>query len=189
MQRDVEVREVTRSVILRTSEARTKDLKMRTSVRSRSFATLRMTVFLLLVGCSSAAPGVKKAPLNEPVIRITQLSNVSAAARHVTGGISVQYRVDVENTAPEAVRLKRIDVQSIGFGAYTLPPLSFPFDVNISPRETRAVDFWGPAVVETTTIVGANGPVTLRVVVYYQTPAGMRQSIVVQQVHANATGD
>ncbi len=146
---------------------------------------LAVAATLLLVGCSSAAPDAKKASLNEPAIRITQLSNVSTAARHITGGISVQYRVDVENTAREAVTLKRIDLQSIGYGAYTLQPISRPFDVIIHPSESRFVEFWGPAVIESTTIIGANGPVTLRVTVYYLTAEGMRQSIVVQQVHAS----
>jgi predicted GNAT family acetyltransferase len=133
---------------------------------------------LVLAGCSSAGPS------DEPSVQITQLSNVSLAARHVTGAISVQYRVNVTNNAAEPMTLKRIDLQSIGYGAYTLPAMTQAFDQRIDPRQSRSVEVWGPAVVESSTIAGANGPVTLRAVIHYQTAAGTRQVVHVQQVHA-----
>ncbi len=148
-----------------------------------------MTAIVFLIGCSSAAPDSKKAPRNEPEIKISQLSNISEAARYMTGAISVQYRVDISNQAPESITLKRIDVQSIGFGAYTLQPMSRPFDLTLKAGELKSVEFWGPAVIESATIVGANGPVTLRVTVHYDTAAGPTRSVVVQQVHAMPIGD
>ena len=138
----------------------------------------------LFIGCASAAPQQKSAPLNEPEIHVSQLSNISDAARHITGGISVQYRVDVANRAKEAITIKRIDIVSLGSGAYTLRPTSNPFDARLNPGEATALQFWAPAVIDDPTIIGANGPVTLRLTVQYDTPAGTTQSIVVQQVHA-----
>ena len=78
----------------------------------------------MIIGCASAAPDSKKAALDEPQILIRQLSNVAEAARHMTGNISVQYRVDVENRARFPITLKRIDVVTIGSGAYNLRPTS-----------------------------------------------------------------
>jgi hypothetical protein len=137
-----------------------------------------------LIGCASAAPDSNKARLDEPQVRITQLSDIPEAARHVTGNISVQYRVDVENRARSPITLKRIDVVSIGAGAYNLRPTSVPFDEQLNPGETRSVQFWAPASIDDPTILGANGPVTVRLTVYYDTPAGLAQTIVVQQVQA-----
>jgi hypothetical protein len=137
----------------------------------------------VLIGCASAAPDSRKA-LDEPQIQITQLSNIGEAARHMTGAISVQYRVDVENRARTPITLKRIDIVSIGAGAYNLRATSVPFNQQLNPGESRPVQFWVPASIDDPTILGANGPVTVRLTVYYDTPDGAAQTIVVQQVQA-----
>ena len=139
---------------------------------------------LLLLGCASAAPHPKTAPLNEPEIHISQLSSVSEAARHMAGGISVQYRVDIGNRANVPITVKRIEVISLGAGAYTLRPTSYPFNVRLNAGETTALQFWVPANIDDPTIIGANGPVSVRLTLQYETPAGVTQAIVVQQVHA-----
>ncbi len=154
----------------------------------RSFAPLRMTL-AFLIGCASAAPQNKTASLSEPEIHIHQLSNVSEAARHITGGISVQYRVEITNRANQPITIKRIDLVSLGTGAYTLRPSSNPFDARLNPGDATALELWAPAYIDDPTIVGANGPVSLRITVQYETPAGTSQSIVVQQVHAMPGAD
>ncbi len=95
----------------------------------------------------------------------------------------MQFRVDVANRAHDAITLKRIDLQSIGEGAYNLPPISKPFNLAVNPGAGQSVDLWGPVYINAPTIVGPNGPVTLRVTVHYDTSAGPTQSVVVQQVH------
>ncbi len=97
----------------------------------------------------------------------------------------MQYRVDLVNRTKEPITIKRIDVVSLGAGAYTLRPTSSPFNVRLNPGDAQAIQFWASAVIEDPTIVGANGPVTLRVTLTYDTPAGATQTIVVQQVHAS----
>lgn len=140
---------------------------------------------LLLLGCASAAPQQHKttAPLNEPEIHIAQLSNVADAARHMTGPISVQYQVHIGNPANVPITIKRIDVISIGTGAYAVRPTSNPFNQPLQPGHAVALTFWVPAFIEDATIAGANGPVTLRVSVQYDTPDGTMQAVAVQQVH------
>ena len=100
----------------------------------------------------------------------------------MTGGISVQYRVEIENRAKTPITVKRIDVVSLGSGAYNLRSTSVPFNEQLNPGETRPVQFWAPASIDDPTIMGANGPVTIRITLYYDTPAGTFQTIVVQQV-------
>ena len=133
-----------------------------------------------------SSPQQKTAPLTEPEIRVTQLSNLAEAAAHMSGNITVQYRVEVLNRANVPVTVKRIDVITLGEGAYTLRPTSTPFDKSLSPGEDTALEFWAPAIIADPTIVGANGPVSLRVTMQYDTPAGHSQAIVVQQVNALA---
>jgi hypothetical protein len=145
-------------------------------------AALGMTVAL---GCASAAPQQQStAPLSEPEIHIAQLSNIAEAAQHMSGPLSVQYQVHIGNRANFPITIKRIDVSSIGSGAYTLRPTSNPFNQSLQPGHAVALTFWASAFVDDPTIIGANGPVTIRVAVQYDTPAGTTQSINVQQVHA-----
>ena len=138
------------------------------------------TAILLLLGCSSAAPQQKTA---EPDIHISQISNLAEAAAHTTGSISVHYQVDVANHTTVPITIKRIDVISLGEGAYTLRPSSYPFDAALRPGDTTSLQFWAPAVIADPTIIGANGPVSLRITTQYDTPSGHSQSVVVQQVH------
>ncbi|HEY8848203.1 MAG TPA: hypothetical protein VIO12_02855 [Thermoanaerobaculia bacterium] len=142
---------------------------------------------LLVLACASSSPSKPAAP--EPELLIQQISNIPEAARYVTGRISVQYAVAVKNVTPAALQLKRIDVQSIGYGAYTLAPTSLPFDVAIAPGETRVVQFWGGAFIDTSTIMGANGPVTLRAVAQFDSANGPVRTTVVQQVHETGFSD
>jgi len=142
---------------------------------------------LLVLACASSSPSKPAAP--EPELLIQQISNIPEAARYVTGRISVQYAVAVKNVTPAALQLKRIDVQSIGYGAYTLAPTSLPFDVAIAPGETRVVQFWGAAFIDTSTIMGANGPVTLRAVAQFDSANGPVRTTVVQQVHETGFSD
>ena len=88
---------------------------------------------LVLLGCASAAPQQKTAPLDEPEIQIAQLSSVAEAARHITGAIPVQFQVHVGNRATVPITIKPIDVISIGAGAYALRPTSTPFNQTLQP--------------------------------------------------------
>ncbi len=135
-------------------------------------------LFLLAIACSTASSGP------QPDIQLAQLSNVGDAARHMTGGVSVQYQLSIHNTTSDALRIRRVDLQSVGMGAYSLPATTRAFDVALAPGETRTIDLWGAAVIDAATIVGANGPVTIRAVVQFDAPSRQFQSVVVQQVNA-----
>lgn len=151
----------------------------------RIFAAL-LPLPLFVLGCASSS---SKPAGPEPEIQIRQLSNIPEAARNIVGRISVQYALSVRNSTPTAIQLQRIEVQSIGFGAYTLPLTTLPFDLVIDPGETRTVSFWGAAVIDSTTIMGANGPVTLRTVADFKASGGPIRTTVVQQVHETGFSD
>lgn len=157
-------------------------------MRIRLAAALSL-VALTAAGCASSRSdsglGNATAKLAEPEVLIEQVSTVPSAARHVEGGLPVRYVVKVSNRAGEPITLKRIDAISIGEGAYRLPNVSRPFNTKIQPEHYEQVEFWAPAFVDNTTVMGANGPVTLRVTTYYDSPVGQFQNVVVQQVHAN----
>lgn len=138
---------------------------------------------LILAACATQQSG-SKPPV--PEIAITQLSSVAPAARNVTGGVSVQYAVQVRNVDTQPLTLKRVDVNSIGYGAYSVPTQSRAFNVTIAPGTESTVEFWVPAQIVDPSIAGANGPVTMRVVVFFDSPAGPIQTMVTQQVRSSS---
>jgi hypothetical protein len=144
-----------------------------------------------LAGCASSAdsgPTAESLQLSEPEVLIAQLSNVGEAARHMSGGIPVQFRVQVTNPAATEIRLERIDLVSIGAGAYDLPNASHPVNIVVAPQATQSVDFWAPANISDVTVYGANGPVSIRVTSYFNSAKGKFTHTTVEQVHTNFSG-
>lgn len=138
-----------------------------------------LTALLLLAACAStnsAAPGP------EPDINIYQISRVAVGTEHDTGPVSAQFAVEVKNKLAEPLSLRRVAVQSIGGGAYTLPSYSQAFNETIAPGETKRVSFWAPAVVNVDTVGGANGPVTLRASLEFEAGGKKFQKVEVQNV-------
>ncbi len=133
---------------------------------------------------SDSGLGNAKVDIVRPVVAISQLSNLPLAARHIEGNLPVQYRLRVANKAAKTITLKNVSVQSMGYGAYNVDLTSRPFKAQIAPDQEGAVDFWVPAYIDSASLVGANGPVTLRVTAQFDSPLGQFQQTVVQQVHS-----
>lgn len=152
----------------------------------RNAATISLLV-LVVVSCatmkSDSGLGQAKVQIVKPEIEIRQLSVVPIAARHSQGPLPVKYELRVANRSDETITLKRISVQSMGVGAYTVNPQSHPFDKKIVPGGYEVVQFWIPTVVDDETIIGANGPVTLRGVVHFDSTVGQFDEVFVQQVN------
>ncbi|MFN2238225.1 MAG: hypothetical protein ABR524_02430 [Thermoanaerobaculia bacterium] len=139
-------------------------------------------VALLLL--SACATNNSKVNLIAPEFRIMQITNVGEAARHVTGGLSVGFHAEILNRSSETLTLRRIQLESMGEGAYYLPSTTRPFDLPVPPDQVAAVEMWVSANIQSATILGANGPVTIRAKVEFDSAEGMFQKIYVQQVNA-----
>ena len=153
-----------------------------------ALAAASAVVLLTLAGCASSqsASGLGSASANiiEPELEIRQLSHVPIAARHATGATPVKYEFRVANRSAEWIKLVRVDVQSVGLGAYRVDSTSRPVGKRIEPDEFQTFEFWIPAVVEMETVVGANGPVTLRAVAHFDSAVGQFEKVYVRQVNA-----
>ena len=137
-----------------------------------------LAALLLALGCaSSGAP-----PGPEPDVTLIQLSRVPEGTQYDTGPITTHYAVQVKNTMAEPLQLRRVTVLSIGGGSYTLPSYSQGFNETIASGETKNVDFWAPARVSMETVAGANGPVTLRGTLQFDSGSRKFQKIVVQNI-------
>lgn len=140
---------------------------------------------LVVVGCSSTSNSTDTTDSSgrmKPEIVLVQTSNVPVAARHVDSPLTVHYAMRVSNKSPEAITLKQVTVQSVSQGAYNVPPTSKPFDLAINSEDKQEVEFWVSAQ-PTGSIVGANGPVTLRITCTFDSPTGKFQHIVMQRVN------
>ena len=156
-------------------------------------STLATIALFLLSSCASmqsdSGKGATNVNIPKPGMQIQQLSSVPVAAQHIEGGLPIQYALAVQNHAGGPITLKQITIVSMGYGAYDVPSTSRPFKAVIQPDQTQIVDFWVPANIKTTSLVGANGPVTLRVMATFDSPDGQFQHIVVQQVNATTGVD
>jgi hypothetical protein len=152
-------------------------------------SAVAVVILLLAAACSSmksdSGLGAAKVNVVKPEIQIQQLSNVPVAAQHIEGGLPIQYALKVLNHASNPITLKQVTVVSMGYGAYDVPQTSRPFSAVVQPEQIQVVDFWVPANIGNVSLVGANGPVTLRVVASFDSPVGQFQQIVIQQVNAN----
>lgn len=115
-----------------------------------------------------------------------QTSGVPAAARRMQGGLNIHYAARIANRAGESITLKRITVQSMTEGAYHVGPHSVPFDVEIGPDNYHDIEFWAPATTGQS-LVGANGPVMLRVVAEFDSAVGKFQEVLTRVVNERAS--
>lgn len=100
----------------------------------------------------------------------------------------MQYRVTVANRTGETITLRRVQIQSVtDIAAYVIAPTASPFEVAIPPNEFRAVELWAPAQLTGTSVGGANSPVSLRLMLQFDSPAGAFQETVIRQAHAAST--
>ena len=154
-----------------------------------SFSFMRKLIaasFFVLAAAACTSAGSKAYGVSKPDIRITQVSGVPVAARHVEGGITVQYALRVGNNAKTPITLRRVTLQTVTDGAYYVNSNSTPFDTAIPAGESREVKFWVPATAGVS-IVGANGPVTLRLQCEFASEGGQFQEIVIRNVNTGTS--
>jgi hypothetical protein len=142
--------------------------------------TVAILSMLLFGGCASQVTNAK-VDIAQPEVTIEQLSSAPLVAEHVTGGMPVQYRMSITNTAQIPLTLKRVEMRSMGSGAYYVQPTSKPYSLVIAPGATEAFDLWVPAYA-TTSVAGANGAVALQLRTQYDTSSGSFQNVTVSQV-------
>lgn len=114
-------------------------------------------------------------------VQIVQTSAVPTAARYVQGGVSVQYAVRVTNLTDEPITLRRVTVQSLGEGAYHVQH-TMSYELAVGPQQAQDVQFWAPAQTGRS-LVGANGPVSVRVTTEFDSKKGKFQEIVTRVVN------
>ncbi len=128
---------------------------------------LALLPVLLFAACSS-----NKVNIIRPEIELVQLVG-PADVGYPTGQIDIQYGMRVSNRSQDEITLRRIDISSLGSGAYTLRREQHPFHEVVSPDRFADVTFWVRALARGGPLnMGVNEPVTVRIIVYFDSPAG-----------------
>ncbi len=137
---------------------------------------------LILSACSSAITSADGVGLIPPELKIRQLGGPGVLANQLGGPTPVNFEIQVYNPSGETIELERIDLQTLGIGAYTISNASRPFDKPIPSDKTITVTTWVGAIAGDT-IIGVNGPATLRITAYFSSEFGKFKQIYTQNVN------
>ena len=125
-----------------------------------------LAVSLLLAACASSTqssgPNV--------TIQLEQLNSANDIF-YFRGPVNIQYRVVITNPTNQALTLTRLDLQTLGSGAYSLRTNSTPMNLKVAPNATTAyqISVWGYA---RGGYLSSTEPVTVRGTAYFNGPSG-----------------
>jgi hypothetical protein len=145
-------------------------------------APVALLAACLLAACSSSDNN-KNATLLKPELALEQLVGPSELG-YPRGRIDVQFALHIGNRSGEPITVRRVEIGTVSTGAYALRRESFVFDKQIPPGGVDAVTFWarGYARGGGPNAFGATEPVTVRAVVYFNSPAGPFQQVLVRDL-------
>lgn len=147
---------------------------------------MKRTTFVLLAlivaaACSSGGGGIS-ANIPKPKVQIIARTNLSETAPTVPSGINATYEIAVTNNAEIPITLKRVDLDSMAGGGFSLQSRSRQYDMTIAPGETRSVDFTTAAYISDPNSFDARQPVAVRATAYFDSAEGKLSTIVQQRV-------
>lgn len=124
-------------------------------------------------------------PQNERVkLHLEQL--VGASPVQTVGRFDVQFGLQVDNPTNETVTLKNVELTQIGTGSYQIRREDatgagdhYAFNQPIAPGQSGQVTFWVHAFQRVLPgTFGASEPVTLRALVYFESPSGQFHQVI-----------
>jgi hypothetical protein len=124
-------------------------------------------ILLLLTGCASAQDDA-----NAPNVSLHLAQYESAPNAFLYGGlVNVRYSLSVANRTNDPVTLTRLEIRTVGSGAYTLRPTSTQINLDLAPGQEKTIplSLWGNARGGK---MAAQEPVTLRATAYMTGPKG-----------------
>jgi hypothetical protein len=125
-------------------------------------------ILLLLAGCASGTPEDENAP--NIILHLTP-DEAYTAAYNYSGSVNIRFVLSAANTTKDAVKLSRIEIRTIGTGAFMIRPVTTQINIDLAPGERKevALAVWGLARGGT---LASTEPVTLRGTAYLTGPNG-----------------
>lgn len=90
---------------------------------------------------------------------------------YFSGPINIQYQLTINNPTNQELTLSRLDLQTLGPGAYSLRTEATPMKLKVAPNASSSylISVWGRA---RGGYLASGEPVTLRGTAYFQGPSG-----------------
>jgi len=128
---------------------------------------LSVLALFLLVSCSSSQQSSSGPNV---AIHLVPL-NTSSDVYYFSGPINIQYQLTVANPTNQPIKLSRVELQTIGSGAYVIRNTSSPMNVTIPPNSTSTftISVWGYSRGGS---MRSTEPVTIRGIGYFDAPSG-----------------
>jgi len=131
---------------------------------------MRRAVLLLVVlaGCASSVQDDPNAP--NITFHLEQYES-PANAYTFNGALNLAFALSVTNTTNQPVKINRVEIQTIGSGAFTIRRTSIPINMDLGPGEARSlpISAWGYA---RGGHIASTEPVTIRGTAYLTGPKG-----------------
>ena len=141
-----------------------------------------LLILLLAFACASSNSQGGKSKKPDPPIEIEQLVG-PAELNYPYGPIEVQYQLTIQNPTPQPITLTRVSVATLSSqgAAYTLRRDFYNVKKTIAPNATDAVTFWAKAFSYGRSMRDTE-PITFRAIVYFDSPEGNFQKILVREL-------
>lgn len=139
------------------------------------------TIVLVLTGCASSGTSGQTASLIPPEFRV-RVVRVPESRPTRANVFTSEVEVEVFNRSSETLTLDRIQVSSVGDGAYTIPPVTKTFNLTIAPNQARLVRIFVQVVAEET-LTGAEEPIFVRGIAEFRSEVGGFRRIFTQRVN------
>ena len=133
---------------------------------------------LLVIGCGSSKLSSNSGP--NVTVHLEQL-NAAPDIFYFAGPVNIQYQLSITNPTSEPLTLTRLDLQTIGPGAYSLRTEATPMNLKVPPNGTATytVSVWGRARGGYLT---ADEQVTLRGTAYFKGSSGSFVRILTENI-------
>ena len=126
-----------------------------------------LAVFLFLFACASSNQSSSGPGVTVQLAQVAQSSDVF----YFRGPVSIQYQVSINNPTNEELTLTRLDLQTIGPGAYSLRANGTPMNLKVAPGSTSTylISVWGYS---SGGYLRSSEPVSIRGTAYFQGATG-----------------
>ena len=139
-------------------------------------ARLLIPVLLLAAGCAT------RAVVNETPDFKVDVKKADSRLNRETSVADVEYRIWITNKTAEPVKLQRVDIDSTSSDIFSHLATRH-FDKIIAPGRTESIDCWVAALVFQADR-RKHPPVSMRMTMYLDTPAGLRVESFTRMVKA-----
>jgi hypothetical protein len=128
----------------------------------------KVVLFAVIVLTACASQPATNRP--EVGIHLEQV-NTPPDIFYFAGPLNLQYQISVTNLTDQPITLKRLELRTVGPGAYRLRSASTPMNVSIPPKGSKTVTIsaWGYS---NGGYLTATEPVTLNGIGYFDSPSG-----------------